>query len=398
MNEITEPHPLSEGWTIEVTHLEMLRVLAFAKSRMKYLDDCVVWVQHNGVATRRWLIGGKHFWMWVDSTGGTADPAHAVAVPVPFLESVAELAEEFGKATIYRNKDDGRFVAFFADEHLWWDSILDHPTQWTHDDDVRFDEPVTAVVDFAAIERMVSTYGTNIGGLGQLPPFITMRIGDGRLHWTTSFLRFNMPDVSGSTVAETDGEGLVAFFPGDMFRAVRAIPTVGEVSFTWDAGDATVVCLRDEDWGIVVDITDELVHRVHDDICAAFASQEWVEDDDDGLRLGVLVFRNADARIVAVTVIEGGEGQPDWIRMSTRVATVEGDPGAAREHVNALNGKIPGAKILQDGTSVFVCVEFVAPAERAFIELQIDELLRHAAACDGLDQFLPLFSLPTAGS
>ena len=403
MNEITEPHHLSEGWTIEVTHIEMMRVLAFAKSRVKMHDDSVVWVKSNGVASRRWLIGGLSFWMWVDSTGGTADPALPVAIPVPFLEEVNEIAEEFGKATIYRNKNDGRFVASFADEHLWWDSIPDHPVQWSRDDEDWFAEPVVAAVDFAAVERIVSVYHTNLGGMphggpGQLPPFITMRIGDGRLHWTTSWKRFGLPDVSGSTAAETTGDGLVAFFPGDMFRAVRGIPAVGEVKIKWEASNATEVCLCDEDWGIVCDISDEAIHRVHTDTLVAFCDPGWTQCDDDGLRLGALEFRNGDGRTVTVTVVEGDDGRPDWMRLSTPVATVEGDPGAAREHVNALNRKIPGAKIIQDGCMVLACVEFPVPAESGFIEFQVEELLRHASACDGLDQFLPLFSLPAAGT
>lgn len=175
MNEITEPHPLSEGWTIDVTHLELMRVLTFARSRMQIHDDSVVWVRQNGIASRRWLVGGERFWMWVDTTGGTADPAVPVAIPVPFLDEVSEIAEEFGKATIFRNADDGRFTAYFADEHLWWDSIEDHPTEWMHEDEVCFDQPVTAAVDFAAVERIVSAYNTNLGGMshggpGQLPP------------------------------------------------------------------------------------------------------------------------------------------------------------------------------------------------------------------------------------
>ena len=400
MNEITEPHPLSEGWTIDVTHLELMRVLTFARSRVQIHDDSVVWVRQNGIASRRWLVGGERFWMWVDTTGGTADPAVPVAIPVPFLDEVSEIAEEFGKATIFRNADDGRFTAYFADEHLWWDSIEDHPTEWMHEDEVCFDQPVTAAVDFAAVERIVSAYNTNLGGMshggpGQLPPFITMRIGDGRLHWTTSWARFGLPDVSGATSAETTGEGMVAFFPGDMFRAVRALPTVGEVRLRWESSSAAEVCLCDEDWGIVCDITDELIHRVHRDLVTAFALREWEPSFDDGLRLGRLEFRDSNDRIALATVVEGAEGRPDWIRLSMRVATVEGDPGAAHEHVNALNGKLAGAKVIQDGTGVFVCVEFAAPAEFTQIESQIDELCRNAAECDGLDQFLPLFSLPT---
>lgn len=401
MSEIKEPHPASDGWTIEVTHLELMRVLTFARSRHGSVDDSVVWVKHTGVASRRWLIGGDHFWMWVDGTGGAADPATAVAIPVPFLDSARELAQAFGKVTVYRDKDDGRFVAYFANEELWWDSIRDHPDEWLQDDDVWFRDPVTATVDFAAIERIVSTYSSNLGGLHRgeqapFPPFITMRIGDGCLHWTTSWTRFNQPDVSGATAAETDGEGMIAFYPLDMFRLVNLLPNVGEVSLTWESSNASEVCLCDEDWGIVCDITDELVHRVNEDLVVAFMMRNWSSDDMDGLRRGILEFKNDDGRKISVTVVESENSATDFVRMSTSVAIVEGDPGAAFGHINALNGKLAGAKLIQDGNAVFVCVEFAAPCPRGYIEFQIDELLRHAAECDGLDQFLPLFSLPPA--
>lgn len=401
MSEITEPHPASEGWTIEVTPMEMMRVLTFARSRLSHVDDSVVWVKHNGVASRRWLIGGDRFWMWVDSTGGSADPVDVVAIPVPFLDAVCELAQAFGTATIYRDAADGRFAAYSADEHLWWDSIENHPDTWYFDEEVSFADPVSAKVDFSALERMVSTYGTNRGGLhrgesGTIPPYVTLGVGGGRLRWTTSYTRFNQPDVSGSTVAETDGEGLVAFCPLDMFRVIHVVPTVGEVTVSWESSDAGEVCLHDEDWGIVCEITDEVVHQVYEEVDGAFTENEWIETDPFGLRRGVLTYRNAEERVVVVTVVEGVDSALDCVRMSTRVATVEGDPGAVLENLNALNGKLVGAKVIRDGDGVYVCVEFSAPAPRGYIGVKIRDLFRHAARCDGLDQFLPLFSLPTA--
>lgn len=401
MSEITEPHPASEGWTIEVTPMEMMRVLTFARSRLPHVDDSVVWVKHNGVASRRWLIGGDRFWMWVDSTGGSADPVEVVAIPVPFLGAVCELAQAFGTATIYRDATDGRFAAYSADEHLWWDSIENHPDTWYFDEEVSFDDPVSAKVDFAALERMVSTYVINRGGLhlgesGTIPPYVTLGVGGGRLRWTTSYARFNQPDVSGSTVAETDGEGMIAFCPLDMFRVVHVVPTVGEVTVSWESSDAGEVCLHDEDWGIVCEVTDEVLHQVYDEVFAAFAENEWIEVEPFGLRHGVLTFRNSEERVVVVTVVEGVDNARDYVRMSTRVATVEGDPGAVLENLNALNGKLVGAKVIRDGDGVYVSVEFSTPAPKGYIGIKIKDLFRHAAKCEGLDQFLPLFSLPTA--
>lgn len=401
-----QPHPNSTGWTMEIPEAELDRAMSmaaacrFMSERGQYFSVGVI-----DCTTRRWVFDDGAVVAWADAPCNPNDPHEPVRLPRHFVEAALHLAASLESVRIYQDRTTGQFVAVSGD-----DTVAADP--WDGDsgelDDLEscsetFDADVSAVLSMETVRRIALDYGSffemAFGRTATVTPAFTgITVTEGRISWISDWTRWNLPKQSGSATAETKGSGSVGFLAEAMWRSARFVHRESTATITWNRDNPTCVWMIGDDWGVRCDVNHELTFRHQSNIHVGFALADYVEDVDtefDASRVGLhgpRIHFNKNGRIVTVTVHDPGNDHPDYARIVTHVASADTDLPAVRAEIDRLNEALIAAKLLVRDNQIFVAVEFPLGADHKIFETQIACLEEAVSKCEGLDEFLPLFS------
>lgn len=394
--EPTTPHPASTGWTLRLTTLELTRIFDMSRA-INPGDDSEehVTVGLVGPATRRWVIEGPFTFGWIETAGGQTDPVEAVAIPRFVLRSALAMAEEMGEVFLYQQETLGTFALYSGDEWLFADGFSSAPFEPSVD--TEFDPGsgtwVSATLPVISARRMTTSYENNIHMIepdGRLLPYMTLAVGQpsGRLRWTAAWDRWDMPTVSGETTADTKGQGMIALWPVGMLRMIGHIPQRGDVTISWDDSTEPYVWVTGEDWGIRCLVGEEMSHRYIGPLNSALSDAQFELDDYEGPLPNPLVYSRGTMTLTVNTI---NQGDGDYFRFATCVASDVPQGRAVQRELNALNDKFMGAKVLLSGGNVFLAVDIPATPDESLIAAALETVDAYRKRCEGFDAILPLF-------
>lgn len=399
-------HPNSTGWTMEIPQSELERLMAmmFAcqprTARDQYLSvgvaDCT---------TRRWVFEGETARTWVDAPCDPCDPEDPVRLPRHFVDSLMPLADSLGSVLIYRDRTTGQFVAVSGNDTVACDPWDDESGEF---DDVESmggpsDATVFAVVPMETVRRISSEYGTYFemafGRSASVPPAFTgVTVTDGRISWISDWSRWHLPKQSGSAEAETKGSGSVGFLADVMWRTSTVLGPSGTATISWNGECPTAVRMIGDGWGVECDVQHEMMFRYQSSINVGFGLSDYkqdVETEFDVNTVGVVGPRmhfEKNGRVVTVSVIDPGPTYDDYARIVTRVATADVGVPAVRAEIDRVNESLVGAKLIVSGKDIYVAVDVSLAVDHEGFGRQIELLEASAGKCEGLEEFLPLFS------
>ena len=231
-----------------------------------------------------------------------------------------------------------------------------------------------------------------------LAAFTGITVANGRFSWISDWSRWHLPKQSGAAEAETTGAGSVGFLADVMWRTAVALGPVGTATISWNGECPTVVRMIGDDWGVECEVHHEMMFRYRSFIDSAFGLIDYKPDletefavDTVGV-IGPRMHFEKDGRTVTASVFDAGPSCDDYVRIVTRVATADVDIPAVRAEIDRVNESLVGAKLLVIGKEIFVAVEFSLRADHEMFGREIALLEASAAKCDGLEEFLPLFS------
>ena len=394
--ELNAAHPGSMGWTIRLTPLELTRIIDMARALNPGNDNGEhVSLGLVGPATRRWVIEGVFSTGWIETAGGAADPVEPVSVPRFVLRSASVMAEEMGEVFLYQQADTGTYVIYSGDECLYADPLGDEPEMPSVDIDLDRSrgEWVSATLPVESARLMGTSYFHSLGMIDiedDVFPYITLSVGEhaGRIRWTSSWDRWDLPTVSGETSADTKGSGRIALWPMGLLRMLGHIPPRGEVTISWDDSTDPHVWLTGSDWGVRCLVGEEMAHRYVGHIVGALRGAQFDLDEYEGPLPNPLVFTRGTMSL-SVSVLNVGDG--DFFRLATCVATDVPHGRAVQAELNALNDKFLGAKVLMQGDNIFLAVDMMATKDEDAITSAVELVDAYRKRCEGFDAILPLF-------
>lgn len=417
-------HNLFEGnhaWEIEVSSSEIARVHAMMTGIASRIDNRnVVWVMNIGNGVRRWFCQGYMTRAYVDAPGTDSDPTEPVIIPMEFLPAVEGLLESNDSASIYLNEDENVITCRSGDEYAVIDAY--------DDDDLRpsfrpfTGRPVDrrrdghARVKTSVFERMSVLYGASHRTIREIPglaAFTTLSFERDTMRWTTDWTRWGKSATSGVCPAEIDTRPFsVRLYPSALFRFFAYMPMAEEMEvIVHDAGfPKGGVTFQGDDWGVVVQLFSEgrarhgsLLEEVFggfgftaedesDDDIEEFMSLQFEDESDVPVILSdTRLFTNGDVVIFA-EMIPGTAG-PDCIRLSHHIGDRLALTPELLAELNHLNDDLVNARLVQ-GVAGFVSliVDIDNPRDHEQIRDGITNMLAAIGACDGFEQFLPLFA------
>ena len=397
-------------WAIEVTAPELRRVFQAFAALVGRDFEGTVWVQKMGPATRRWFSEGFKARAFIDTAGTDSDPEEPVAIPLVFIASVGELADAYGKATIFLNLEEDVLTAKSGGEYVFVDEIVDVDTPAPFDP-LEFDvkaahrmfEKVSVRSD--VVDRIVNGYRNifhSIEEMGGPPAFIAISTTRDTIRWTTDWTRWDRPRVSGFSVASTwINHFETKFYPVTLFNFLNALFYEEEISLGCDESvDPTMFSVAGLDWAVWCPVQSENLERWGGRMKAAFQNfgfeERRADPADENVDVDLLFldedcvrYDNDDVSIVA-QIIEGVAG-PDCIRLSHQVThNCLVTEQLLREVMN-VNNTLVNARITVDESSLDIIVDVDNPTEAADIARGIHSMLIAIGQCAGLDEFLPLF-------
>ncbi len=401
-----QPHPNSTGWTMDIPQSELERLMAMMfVCRPRTAHGQYVSVGRVDCTTRRWVFEAEHARTWVDAPCDPLDPEEPVRLPRHFIDSLMPLADSLGSVLIYRDRTTGQFVGVSGNDMVACDPWDDESGEF---DDIESmggpsDSTVSAVVSMETVRRISSEYGTYFemafGRTASVPPAFTgITVADGRFSWISDWSRWHLPKQSGAAEAETTGAGSVGFLADVMWRTAVALGPAGTATISWNGECPTAVRMIGDDWGVECEVHHEMMFRYRSFIDSAFSLIDYkpdLETEFDVDTVGVIGPRmhfEKDGRTVTASVFDAGPSCDDYVRIVTRVATADVDIPAVRAEIDRVNESLVGAKLLVIGKEIFVAVEFSLRADHEMFGREVALLEASAAKCDGLEEFLPLFS------
>lgn len=401
-----QPHPNSTGWTLEISESELDRVLAMTaavswkRERGQYLSVGVV-----DCTTRRWVFEGAHATTWVSAPCGPCDPQDPERLPRQFIEAALPLADSLGSVLIYRDRTTGQFVAVTGTDMIacdpWDDGTGEYDDLESMCDPV--EATVSATVSLETVRRMSNDFSAYfdmaIGRSSHTPPAFTgLTVTDGRISWISDWGRWGMPKQSGSAAAETKGAGSVGFLADVMMRASHVLPHEGTATISWNGECPLDVWMIGDDWGVHSEVHHELMFRHHREIHSGFSVADFDTDVSAELdsqfagRIGPCGYYIKKGRRVVVTVHDPGADFADFARLTTHVATAEVGLPAVRAEIDRVSESLVGSKLIVQDNEIYLAVEFPIGSGHEVYPRHIELLESNLAKCEGLGEFLPLFS------
>ena len=411
-------------WEIEVSGTEIFRVYAMMRGIAARKDGRnVVWVRNLGNGTRRWFCEGYMTRAYVDAMGGPSDPLNPVTIPMEFLNTVEDLVQHHDTATIFLNEDDNVITCRAGDEY----AVIDAPT----DPDLgptytpRFKRAVdpardaTGTVKSSVLERIASTYrqsAMSVKDLKGMSAFTTLAFDRDCMRWTNDWTRWGKSATSGmcDAVTNTHHPFSVRFYPSATFSFFDYVPLPEEVQIIVDDRDRAsgFVTFLGDDFGIVVRLFSEglmrydwLISPVLGEFGFEAADTEETESDVEEFMSSLVVdpedvpefpmdwelYTNGDVALF-VEVVPGTAGH-DCIRITHRFGDAVPMTGRLLQELSLLNTELVNARIVvSPGGYVQIIVDVDNPRDHEQLRDGITNMLAAIGACDGFEQFLPLFA------
>lgn len=413
----------AHDWEMEVCASEVARAHAMTAGVSGRKDGRnVVWVTNIGNGTRRWFCEGYMTRAFIDAPGGPTDPTDAVVIPLEFLSTIEDLIQEHDSATLYLNKEENVITCRAGDEYAVIDAsddpdlrpsfrpLLNRPLNIRRDGVAR--------VKCSVFERIASQYGASyrtVGNIDGLAAFTTLAFERGTMHWTTDWTRWGKSATSGVCPADIGSRDFtIRFYPSPAFRYFDLSPVPEDMQIVVD--DAFYrpghVSFLGEDWGIIVRQFPEGIVRHGAMIAAAFETFGFSTEDTSGDEEEFEQFMRTDHEneddlpeitsewelyangdvVIFSEVIPGTAGH-DCIRLSHHLGDPVSVSGRLLEELSLLNDDLVNARLVHSpGGFVKIIVDVDNPRDIQQVCDGITNMLAAIGACDGFEQFLPLFA------
>ena len=391
-----------ENWSMSISPRQLERVMAM-QSPMNTNDSSVVWVQSIGPATRRWFTKGYLIHSWVDASGDVTDPKEQVAIPEIFLDTMHDLALSYGQVVITFHETENVFIARAGDEYICIDQVdgFDTDIQIVGMLPVEPENKGTCTATLPAdmFHRVAQSYFNSLHALPAenpfMPAFTTFEVGDGWVHHTSDWSRWNKSPSSGAMRADTVGSATVTVFGPILWASMNVTPEGGDISMHIVGANPEALYITGDDWGFGIPACFEPMVR-----WKTFLSGNFTEAGYSPVEKNVPLTQESESYVSGTTVItaqifESLNDGPEFVRFSSPVARTTSLTEPLMMELLQLNAELANAKLVVNDGSIYVVVDSVIFAPKGTFARDVAFVEQAIKRCEGLDGFLGLFATTT---
>ena len=410
-------------WQVVVEPRELIHLLRLSLAVAPGPGEDVEFVVSPlGGGRRRWTVEGFLCSAWLEADGPQDELEVPIAVSRTFLEAVYALGHMRDKVVITGDYEGAYCEARIADDFLRVDGSGHAftgrvPASWAP-----APGHVSATMNGRVFARAVRAYRdyddmTREYSSGpearEITPFMTVRIDAEGVTCTSDWHRSGHGKVTNSMKAQCTGHDTVAVHFAPFRRIEDLIWGADELTIGWDPESPEHVHVKvsewvpvplfetdaiareddgfDVEWGLSSRAGHETMSRMYPRVMAGFQRTGHEPVPFDGPVTGTATFTK-DGGVVTASAVSPGGRRADYVRIATRVASVDPVSVDVYDTINRLNDKMITGKLVVEGTEVHLLADFPEIGGPEVLARQIEEFRLLVGECEGLDEFLPLFS------
>jgi len=193
-------------------------------------------------------------------------------------------------------------------------------------------------------------------------PFIEFDFDCEKLTARRDWSAFGGPTISVSVPAKGVVARTFASFPGALPRELFYSDLYGETSVKFCFSDETpnIAFLKGSDWGIRIELGNGIVHQYRHDLVQTLSDNEIDVDTDERIGWSPIVHCHFNGTEVAVEIVKGMDGQPDYFRLSTVVLPDSPWNLEIASEINGWNNQWTNVKLVRHETDLIALRDVVA--------------------------------------
>jgi hypothetical protein len=385
------PAGLPEKFTFSISHEEAKSALQLAT---RYGPDPYMGYRFQlqfGETTRRWVMREQNITGFQDFDAEGGPTSGHLTLTVNVLEFAAQVFGEAFSTTVVIDFTTGKIQLQNCDVTI----EVDLPLQDAEATDLSF-----AAVSFIKVST------NDLQQLGQahlmfpvtidpdelvLPiPFIEFDFDCEKLTARRDWSLFGGPKISVSVPAKGVVTRTFASFPGALPRELFYSDVYGENSVKFCFSDETpnIAFLKGSGWGIRIELGNETVHQYRHDLMQTLSDNEIDVDTDERIGWSPIVSCHFEGTEVAVEIVKGVDGQPDYFRLSTVVLPDSPWNLEIASEINGWNNQWTNVKLVRHETDLFAIRDVVAEEMQLTPEAVIDLVMKSKIVAEVVGVFL----------
>jgi hypothetical protein len=387
----TNPAGLPEKFTFNISHEEAKCVLQLAT---RYAPEPFMGFRFQlqfGEHTRRWVMREQNITGYQEfaSDGGPTEGHLTLTINV--LEFVAQVFGENFSTSVVVDFGKGTIELQHGDVSI----ELEIPTQEVKAVSADFKGESFIRVDVNDLEKLGHTmlmFPVTIDHEElEIPfPFVEFTFNCETLVAKRDWTSFGGPNISVSIPAKGVVARTFSSYPSALPRELFYVDTYGEthVKFCFSDETPNIAFLQGGDWGLLIELGNETVHKYRNALVQTLSENEIDVDKDERIGWSPIVNCHFNGSDVAVEIVKGLDGQPDYFRLSTVVLPDSPWNLEIASEINGWNNQWTNVKLVRHETDLVALRDVVAEEMDLTPEAVVDLVTKSKVVAEVVGVFI----------
>lgn len=385
------PAGLPEKFTFSIAHDEAEIMLQLA---IRYAPDPYMGYRFQlqfGETTRRWVVREQNitgFQEWEASGGPTQG---YLTLPINVLQFAAQVFGEPFETLITVDFASGKIQL----ENSSVTIQIDLPPQDPQPTDLSFSANSYITVDTSQLAQLghiqlMDPLAINEDETDKPFPFLEFTFAEEMLWAKRDWTAIGGPVVSVSISAAGASPRTFSSYPSALPRELFYSDTYGNESVKFCFSDETpnVAFLDGIHWGIRIELGNETVHQYRHTLVQTLSDNEIDVDKDERIGWSSIVNCHFDGSDVAVEIVKGLDGQPDYFRLSTVVLPDSPWNLEIASEINGWNNQWTNVKLVRYETDLIALRDVVADEMDLTPEAVVDLVTKSKVVAEVVGVFI----------
>jgi hypothetical protein len=388
---VNNPAGLPEKFTFEISHEEAKNILELA---VRYAPDPWMGFRFQlqfGDTTRRWVMREQNITGFREFERDGGPREGYLTLPINVLEFVTNVFPEVFPTVVRVDFKKGKIE--LANGLL--NVELDLPEQDIAPIDLSFAAISYITVDVAELQQLGHSHlmfpvTIDFDHQEEPLPFVDFSFADGLLIAKRDWSSFGGPTISVSIIAEGATPRTFSSYPSALPRELFYSDTYGNESVKLCFSDETpnIAFLDGIHWGVRIELGNETVHQYRSALVHTLSENEIDVDKDERIGWSPIVNCHFEGTDVAVEIVKGLDGHPDYFRLSTVV--LPGSPWNLEiaSEINGWNNQWTNVKLVRHETDLVAIRDVVAEEMQLTPEAVVDLVMKSKVVAEVVGVFL----------
>jgi hypothetical protein len=387
----TNPSGLPEKFTFQIPFEEADLFLGMAK---RFAPDMHMGFQfqlHFDGNFRHWMMHEQNLTSYVTAENPSDVGEGFITLTINVLEYIVDLFKDSVDTTIEVNFNEHSLSLVNLDTRIEIDLPPQHEKPYVYELSADLKIEVQPK-ELAHLGRAMEIFPVAIdieNSVGMLP-FIEFNYSENWLTAQRDWSAFGGPVVKARIPAQGERNHSFSSYPFALARELYFADIYGSEPLHFCFSDKTphVALLDAETWGIRIELGNETVFEHRNALVQTLSENEIDVDKDERIGWSPIVNCHFNGSDVAVEIVKGIDGQPDYFRLSTVV--LPGSPWNLEiaSEINGWNNQWTNVKLVRDETDLIALRDVVAEEMDLTPEAVVDLVTKSKVVAEVVGVFI----------